>query len=60
MPALPLLDPPPRMGRRLMAMVHSQTGLVEGEVWWFDNARTHEVVNNSAGDRIHMIVDIRT
>lgn len=31
-----------------------------GEVWWFQNAFEHEVVNNSADDRIHMIVDIRT
>ena len=31
-----------------------------GEVWWFDNASTHEVVNNSADDRITMIVDIAT
>lgn len=30
------LDPPPRMRGRLMAMVHSQTGLVEGEVRWID------------------------
>lgn len=31
-----------------------------GEVWWFDNAQEHEVINNSADDRIHMIIDIRT
>lgn len=31
-----------------------------GEVWWFDNKQEHEVINNSADDRIHMIVDIRT
>lgn len=31
-----------------------------GEVWWFQNAIEHEVVNNSADDRIHMVVDIRT
>ena len=30
-----------------------------GEVWWFNNAIQHEVVNNSADDRIHLIVDIR-
>lgn len=30
-----------------------------GEVWWFDNSAEHSVVNNSADDRIHMIVDIR-
>jgi hypothetical protein len=32
----------------------------QGSVWWFQNAIEHEVVNNSPGDRIHMIVDIRT
>lgn len=31
-----------------------------GEVWWFQNAVEHEVINNSAVDRVHMIVDIRT
>lgn len=31
-----------------------------GEVWWFDNKQEHEVVNNSAFDRIHLVVDIRT
>jgi hypothetical protein len=37
-------------------MVHMDTG----EVWWFNNRIEHEVVNNSADDRIHMVVDIRT
>lgn len=31
-----------------------------GEVWWFDHNTTHEVLNNSMEDRIHLIVDIRT
>lgn len=31
-----------------------------GEVWWFDNSQEHEVINNSAVDRVHMIIDIRT
>lgn len=31
-----------------------------GEVWWFDNSKEHEVINNSGVDRIHMIIDIRT
>lgn len=35
--------------------IHMETGCV----YWFDNAKEHEVVNNSAVDRIHMIVDIR-
>ena len=30
-----------------------------GEVWWFNNAVTHSVVNNSSDDRIALIVDIR-
>ncbi len=30
-----------------------------GDVWWFDNRRTHEVENNSVDDRIVVIVDIR-
>lgn len=33
--------------------------LKTGEVWWFNNALEHEVTNNSAVDRIHLIVDIR-
>lgn len=36
--------------------VHMRTG----ELWWFDNTQEHEVINNSAEDRIHLIVDIRT
>lgn len=31
-----------------------------GEVWWFNNKLEHEVINNSAVDRIHLVVDIRT
>ena len=31
-----------------------------GSIWWFNNAIEHEVINNSAEDRIHMVVDIRT
>lgn len=31
-----------------------------GEVWWFDHSLEHAVVNNSAEDRIHLLVDIRT
>lgn len=30
-----------------------------GDIWWFDNNKEHEVINNSAVDRIHLIVDIR-
>lgn len=32
----------------------------KGTVWWFDNRKEHEVLNNSPSDRVHMIVDIRT
>ncbi len=31
-----------------------------GEAWWFNNRLTHAVVNNSAADRIAMVVDLRT
>lgn len=31
-----------------------------GEVWWMNNAVEHEVINNSATDRIHLIIDIRS
>lgn len=34
--------------------------MAPGEVWWFNNKLEHEVFNNSADDRIHMIVDVRT
>lgn len=34
--------------------------MAPGEIWWFDNQQTHGVVNNSADDRIHLIIDIRT
>lgn len=30
-----------------------------GEIWWFDNTKTHYVANDSNDDRIHLIVDIR-
>lgn len=31
-----------------------------GEVWWFDHRLDHEVVNHSADDRIHLLVDVRS
>lgn len=31
-----------------------------GEIWWFNAHQTHEIVNNSEGDRIHLLVDVRT
>lgn len=30
-----------------------------GSIWWFDNSQEHEVINNSAEDRIHLVIDIR-
>lgn len=30
-----------------------------GDIWWINNQEIHDVVNNSATDRIAMIVDIR-
>lgn len=30
-----------------------------GSVWWFNNKDEHEVINNSAEDRIHLVIDIR-
>lgn len=30
-----------------------------GEVWWVNNAREHEVVNESGSERVHLIVDIK-
>lgn len=30
-----------------------------GELWWFDAAAEHSVVNNSADDRVHVLIDVR-
>lgn len=30
-----------------------------GEIWWFDASAEHWLKNNSADDRIHMLVDVR-
>jgi len=37
-----------------------QVYMETGSSWWFDNKQVHEVINNSADDRIHMVIDIRT
>lgn len=37
-----------------------ETQMRQGEVWWFDNQVIHSVVNNSALDRLHLVMDIRT
>ena len=44
-----------------------QVWMAPGEAWWFDNGKgaqsdarpEHEVTNNSAIDRLHMIIDMR-
>lgn len=30
-----------------------------GELWWFDNRVEHEIINNSADDRIALVIDVR-
>jgi hypothetical protein len=30
-----------------------------GEFWWFDNRVPHSIVNNSADDRIMLVMDVR-
>lgn len=56
---------------RFHIVLHSSPGVVfraesekvymaTGEAWWFNNAVEHEVINNSADDRIHLVIDIRT
>lgn len=30
-----------------------------GELWWFDNSAPHSIVNNSADDRIVVVLDVR-
>jgi hypothetical protein len=37
-----------------------QVYMATGDAWWFDNKQEHEVINNSATDRIHLVIDIRT
>jgi len=34
-------------------------GMQTGDVWWVNNREMHEVKNNSADDRIHLIVEIK-
>lgn len=34
--------------------------MATGEAYWFNNQLEHEVINNSAEDRIHLIVDIHS
>lgn len=34
--------------------------MLTGEVWWFNALKLHHIQNNSADDRIHLLVDVRT
>lgn len=36
-----------------------QVSMRTGDIWYFDNRVEHEVVNNSADDRLALIVDVR-
>lgn len=36
-----------------------QVDMQTGEIWWFRASEEHEIVNNSAEDRIHLIADLR-
>ena len=36
-----------------------QVYMATGSCWWFQNALLHEVINNSAEDRIHLVIDVR-
>lgn len=55
---------------RYHVVLHSSPGCVfragnekivmkTGDIWWFNNRLEHEVINNSADDRICLIVDIK-
>lgn len=33
--------------------------MLTGELWWFDHAAEHAVINNSRDDRVHMLIDVR-
>lgn len=51
----PLLSGPGCLFRCGDETVHMRAG----DCWWFDNSVEHEVINNGAVDRIHLIVDIK-
>lgn len=38
---------------------HECANMRDGEVWWFNASKLHWVVNDSADDRIHLLVDVR-
>ena len=33
--------------------------MMSGQVWWFQHLEVHSVENNSAGERVHLLVDMR-
>lgn len=38
---------------------HEKVSPLSGELWWFNNKIEHDIVNNSADDRITLIIDVR-
>jgi hypothetical protein len=38
---------------------NEQVCMLTGEVWWFNAHQEHEVINNSADDRIHLLMDVK-
>jgi hypothetical protein len=36
-----------------------EVNMKTGEIWWFNPLEEHSVCNNSAGDRIHLMADLR-
>lgn len=38
---------------------NEETHMKSGEIWWFDNRVTHELLNKSNQDRIHLVCDIK-
>lgn len=62
---------PARLFRRYQVAIQSSPGSIfqigdervnfrTGEAWWIDNRTEHSVQNNSAEDRIALIIDIRS
>lgn len=69
--AFPMRVPPAEFYDRYHIILASSPGVVfrcgddqvqmqAGEAWWFQNAVEHEVVNNSADDRISLVADIHS
>lgn len=68
--AFPDRVPPAVYYERYQVALQAQPGVVfqagdekvfmaPGDVWWFDNCAEHTVLNNSADDRISLVIDIR-